>query len=721
MLSPTSALNQYDDTVDTNLQRLFAVTGRRCYLIGALNGAFPDLGHHLPGEMGGIWVAPIKIADGFWFGISPQSDPSQTAWMHGSACKSFTMRPGRADRAFLLEINGATVEASQTLFVPDEEQGVLIEVTLTNTSSDTVDVTLEWLIRWDVQGAWWSHWPDREDVAAQAAHGVTAWDSLNPDWCGAAFGSDTPSNFTSGPNLWGPQQTSSLIGEIGLTQGGILPNPEELQGAGVSSLLSYNLTLEPGTDKTMRFAIAGGIEGTNHTVQKAQDLIAHYDDLLETKLTRQSELIASMSSIETPDANMDRAYSVQNLCLDMMTFTLPGVGTGATAGLPSFVWFFGCDTYYSVSGLLVGGQAQTALSTLRILADYAGKQGGRTPHEITPTGVLFNSGNTVETGEFATSVERAYRFTGDRAFLDEMYPLCKQGLLDYVLGECTPDGSYLPDGAGLLELRSAGRGKKLDVAAALHQGLGSLAYMASVVGDNATHERAIELRSKVHHAIEQHFWQPDRQEYVWRIEQDLSVEPDEPAHSYVMTETAVIEGSDPRVANLFATVEGPEHTSPKGIVHPGTDDFVMPIQNAIVALAELQYSRPDEGLWYLQRMSELAGQAMPWAIPEFEGEYGDDKACFMQLWSSAAYNWLMVQGWFRLLPDPAADVIWVRPQLPADWDSAEVRNLEIWGSRYNLSLRRENDKISFKATSLSGGSAHYFRVVENPETPVVFS
>ncbi len=61
----------FDEEVTSDLQRLFAVTGRRCYLIGSLDGGFPDLGHHLPGEMGGVWAPPVKLADGFWFGLSP--------------------------------------------------------------------------------------------------------------------------------------------------------------------------------------------------------------------------------------------------------------------------------------------------------------------------------------------------------------------------------------------------------------------------------------------------------------------------------------------------------------------------------------------------------------------------------------------------------------------------------------------------------------------------
>jgi glycogen debranching enzyme len=136
----------------------------------------------------------------------------------------------------------------------------------------------------------------------------------------------------------------------------------------------------------------------------------------------------------------------------------------------------------------------------------------------------------------------------------------------------------------------------------------------------------------------------------------------------------------------------------------------MPIQNAIVALAELQYGRPDRGLWYLQRMSELCGHAMPWAIPEFEATEGSDRACFMQLWSSAAYNWLMVQGWFRLQPDPDRGIVLVRPQLPSGWQYVHVRNITLWGNSYDLSLQRAGDTIEFSATSLTGGDTNIFRV-----------
>jgi hypothetical protein len=35
--------------------------GDRTYLIGTQDGNFPDLGHHVPGEMAGLWLPPIKL------------------------------------------------------------------------------------------------------------------------------------------------------------------------------------------------------------------------------------------------------------------------------------------------------------------------------------------------------------------------------------------------------------------------------------------------------------------------------------------------------------------------------------------------------------------------------------------------------------------------------------------------------------------------------------
>jgi hypothetical protein len=43
----------------------FLSAGNRLYIVGHQNGTFPDLGWHIKDEMGGVWLPPIKLLDGF--------------------------------------------------------------------------------------------------------------------------------------------------------------------------------------------------------------------------------------------------------------------------------------------------------------------------------------------------------------------------------------------------------------------------------------------------------------------------------------------------------------------------------------------------------------------------------------------------------------------------------------------------------------------------------
>ncbi len=719
MVSNDNLMN-YAETKLQNLDRPFTVSGRRGYLAGHMNGAFPDLGQQLPGEMGGLWVPPVKLADGWWFGLREANSGAAWQWLYGEACQSFTISPGRARREFSLKIGQTKVGASQEFFVAADEPAHFISLTLNNPTGQPLSLEVAWLVRFDIRGAWWSDWPDRPDEAHyNPANGsIVARDSLTTRWGAMMQGDSMPLNSEIGPNLWGPEKTGSLKGSDNRPEG-ILRNPAELQGEGISGQLTYAVALAPNSRQTLNFVLAGNDNFDEGQVEWAGQLLQNRPAILDRKLAGQSKLLAGTPRIDTPEPTYKRIFDGSALCLDMLTLDIPEVGRGITAGYQGFAWYFGCDTYYSLSGLLVSGQGQTGLETLKLLANYGRKQRGRIPHEIVQTGEMFNPGNQVETGEFVTSVERAFRWTGDWDFLKEVYPVCVEGIFKFLLEDSDPEGTLLPEGPGILELSSAQRGRKLDVAASLYQGLQSLAYLAQVVQDQPTRERSKELTGKVREQIERHFWDPDQGEYVWRIEHDLSIRPGEPAHSFVNLEFGLVQDSE-RAASMFEIVEGPGHTGPRGLILPDSTDFVMPIQNAIMALAEFRYNRPDQGLRYLQFCADEYAYYMPWAIPEFIGH----DSCFIQAWSSATFNWLVVQGFFRLNPDPVRRTIEVRPQLPSHWDHLEVKNLNLWGTVYDLRLDRQPEgeiKFSWKAGETGAASQPLnFEVITDPASPVSF-
>ena len=71
-------------------QGLYATLGAKSYVIGCQDGSFPDFGHLIPGEMGGVWAIPIKVLDGFWLKID-EPRTGESKWVVGAG--KFTTRP----------------------------------------------------------------------------------------------------------------------------------------------------------------------------------------------------------------------------------------------------------------------------------------------------------------------------------------------------------------------------------------------------------------------------------------------------------------------------------------------------------------------------------------------------------------------------------------------------------------------------------------------------
>src|SRR5579862_2215476 len=76
---PSPAANDYATPIlagisnqGRNKRQPYVTAGDRTYLIGTQDGDFPDMGHHVPGEMAGLWLPPIKLIDGFQASIAEE-------------------------------------------------------------------------------------------------------------------------------------------------------------------------------------------------------------------------------------------------------------------------------------------------------------------------------------------------------------------------------------------------------------------------------------------------------------------------------------------------------------------------------------------------------------------------------------------------------------------------------------------------------------------------
>src|SRR6476660_4445356 len=104
-----------------NRDRPYVTAGDRAYLIGTQDGNFPDMGGHVPGEMGGLWLHPIKLVDGFWATVIDSATRQQSAL---SSAAQFINYPYGNQFRYELTLDSLEIERFQ--FSPDGKAGLIV-------------------------------------------------------------------------------------------------------------------------------------------------------------------------------------------------------------------------------------------------------------------------------------------------------------------------------------------------------------------------------------------------------------------------------------------------------------------------------------------------------------------------------------------------------------------------------------------------------------------
>ena len=103
----------------------YVVAGDRAYEVGTLDGAFPQIGWHVKGDMNGLWAPPIKLLDSYRFLINGQPFPHANKFTSGAGYVEFEYP----------ETNG--LQITRTVFAPDGIAAVLVGLSLRNAANQT--------------------------------------------------------------------------------------------------------------------------------------------------------------------------------------------------------------------------------------------------------------------------------------------------------------------------------------------------------------------------------------------------------------------------------------------------------------------------------------------------------------------------------------------------------------------------------------------------------
>src|SRR5262245_48561068 len=166
-----------------NKRQPYVTAGDRTYLIGTQDGNFPDMGHHVPGEMGGLWLPPIKLLDTFEARIAEAGLPAEVALAESTGMVTYPYGTlFRYDRT-LDELN---VERFQ--FSPDQQQGLIVQYRFRNQSDHARHLRFRWFVKTDLRPGWYAdHLGTRDGDDAVKwdadAHVFIARDTDNPWFC----------------------------------------------------------------------------------------------------------------------------------------------------------------------------------------------------------------------------------------------------------------------------------------------------------------------------------------------------------------------------------------------------------------------------------------------------------------------------------------------------------------------------------------------------------
>jgi hypothetical protein len=622
--------------------------------------------------------------------------------------------------------------------VPDESV-LVVDVTLSRLDGASwhkpLYIECGVYVRSDLHGVWLSEerlgWADGTDQATYDGGLAAAIisDTLHP-WTVCVGATEAPISHELGDAVWGPERTT---------------------GRGTGVALWYRRRIDPVRPARLRILIAGATAGRD----QAQALFAGYarpaaasrsaatstdgsgdnGGLLERAAHAASERFKAPFAwcvLRSPDRALDEVFAWAKSDATSLMLEVPGLGRAAMAGLPEFAWWFGADLAFGVLPLLPAGQTSGAVASLRTLAAVSRQHGtdGLVPHEVISNGVVFHPGNAVETPLFVRALYHTYRWTGDRALLEELFPFCLKGLEQWLLNTYLEPGEQVPVGSSIVETPEMSGGlQALDVAAYLVEALDLLGALASDLGRDDVAQRLRERGAQVRSHVCAEWWlegehlfgdvRASRRELedllgrisanvaldasgtssVERLRRALASDADrqtaptsrQPWLLMHMVQALAADAGLPtreQANEMLDRLETAEWTEQYGIVLNAVGDRrVMTLPTGALAVGEARYGRVDRALDYIHRIAATFGAAMPGALSEISPNGG----CFLQLWSSYGVVWPVVHYFFGLRPNVAARQVVCAPHPPAGWPQAELRAVPIGGTQVNVVVEHVPD------------------------------
>ena len=701
-------------------RRQYVCTNERLKLIGTIDGFFPDFGHHLENEMGGLWLYPIKLLDGFWLRFTDHTSKTADCWIHAD---EFNNYPYKNEFVYGNGLGHTTVSIRRTQIIPDDVCGLKVTYEFYNYGAQPCQCTASFLARTDLRPGWMSEESqifdgEKDEVIYTSPRfqkndpAFVVKDCDHP-WY-AAIGWDAPADHIRQGQIAGPENT---------------------RGQGISMEASWNFTLNPKETYVLNIYISGSDLSENEVLREYDKLTKDTD--YEGQKAERYDRLMDRSRLKTPFPDFDEIFSWVKVHTDWLITATSNGNRGIAAGYPEYPWWFGCDSFYTLQGVLCLGDYKLCRDTLKLILDYSRKYNGngRIVHEILTNEVCPNYGNTQETAHFIVMIWEYYQWTGDFSLIREGFSYMGKSV-EWLQSQ-DDDRDLFPTGYGIIEI--AGLNMEL-IDTAVYTGLAYECYgnMCRLMGAEyePLAEVCAQLGEKTKNAVNTLFWNEEEGLYcdaytsykALKAKEDMILSMMKNAKSddirnYVrnLFEERKMDGEREKGwlinRNWVINVPMESGIAPKdkadiALKNMHTQEFIGPygmyleamvqgaamtISTGAMAVAQARYGYSDRALELIQKIFSTFGMATPGSISEMSPDYG----CFVQAWTTYGVMVPVVRYFFGICPQAGDEKIVLSPCLPSSWRDASLEHVKVLDGEMSLICHQTDRGLEIQVKNTS--------------------
>ena len=449
--------------------------------------------------------------------------------------------------------------------------------------------------------------------------------------------------------------------------------------------------------------------------------------LYESNAAYYEKLLATHTSIATPDKKLNEAFSWAIAAIDQLRVDTPeGQGQAFTAGMrdsgntvrPGFGWFFGRDSLWTLYAVDSYGDWQSAREEFEFLIRHQ-RPDGKIMHEYSQTANLvdwqslpYEYAAADSTPLFLMAANDYLKTSGDADFIRAHWDALALAW-NFETSHVSDDGIYNnSQGTGWVESWiPAMPQQEIYLAALDQQASTAFSELARATGHAQLSDQAAARAARIGKTIEKAYYLPDGSFYAFSRNANGSTDGTPTIFPAVAwwDGSYSLEHTDAMMrrwaSSEFSTDWGTRLLSDKVSFYDPTSyhqGSVWPLFTGWVSLAEYRAGHPLAGYAHLMQNADLTWAEDPGSVTELlSGQFFQtfSFSTAHQLWSSAMVISPVLRGMFGLGWNAAGETLTVNPRLPAAWSSAQVLRAPLGLSTVDLAFTRREGELVVSATS----------------------